>query len=163
MTDRTYRSLIILALATGLPGCNSTSPTSPTQPAVSNSESRPTSRAPCNGANLVGVTLFGVVSEVTASGPVPVAGVTIYCDACGEFGHGWAETDANGYYSFGGDLSLGGGIWASARPIPLHVSKQGYTDPVDLPQRSECSPSGAGWREVTIDGDTRFDMQLVRQ
>ena len=25
------------------------------------------------------------------------------------------------------------------------------------------NPSGPGWREVVIDGDTRFDMELVRR
>ena len=36
-------------------------------------------------------------------------------------------------------------------------------DQAELPTRSACLPSGAGWREVTINGDTRFDMELVRQ
>ena len=44
--------------------------------------------------------LWGVVNELTPSGPVPVAGVEVYCDACGEDGHTFKYTDANGLYGF---------------------------------------------------------------
>src|SRR5687768_14272471 len=69
---------------------------------------------------LYGVTLFGVVSEETSGGQTPIGGVRIYCDACGEFGHTDSLTDANGYYSFTGDLAHGGGIWLAP----------GYTTPL---------------------------------
>jgi hypothetical protein len=110
------------------------------------------------------VTLFGVVWGESPTGSAPLAGAVVYCDACGEEGHTWARTDGNGYYSFSGDLSQGGGIWVNPGvPIPLLVGKEGYGDPAGLPPRSPRSPTGPGWREVTVDGDTRFDMTLVQQ
>jgi hypothetical protein len=48
----------------------------------------------------VSYTLSGLVFEVTASGPVAVEGVQVYCDSCGELGHTSAYTDASGLYSF---------------------------------------------------------------
>ena len=85
---------------------------------------------------------------------MPVADVSIYCDACGESGHSWLRSDVNGYYSFSGDLDAGGGIWLSTGPTLLLVAKEGFQDPPMV------SP---GRREVRIDGDTRFDIELVRR
>jgi hypothetical protein len=56
-------------------------------------ESYPTS------SSLSGVTLYGVVFELTPTGQMPLADTQVYCDACGEFGHTSAFTDANGFYS----------------------------------------------------------------
>ena len=84
-------------------------------------------------------TLSGVVFEMTATGPARVEGVDIYCDACGQFGHTWLTTDGNGFYSFSGVYN---GL------TPLLVRKEGYV---------------AGRRDATVSGDTRFDIQIVRQ
>jgi len=103
------------------------------------------------------VTLSGVVFEKTAAGPQPLAGVTIYCDACGEGGHTWATTDGRGFYTFTG-------VWLQFNPFPLHVAKEGYGDPPDLPAlKGTHRPNGPGWREVTIVGHTRFDMYLIQR
>jgi hypothetical protein len=113
---------------------------------------------------LVGVTIFGVVSETTPAGPVPIEGVTVYCDSCGTVGHTSAYTDANGYYSFSGDLSQDGGVWVQEGfTNPLIVRKEGYDDPTGLPPRTWPGSPLLGWREVTINGDTRFDIELVRR
>jgi hypothetical protein len=89
---------------------------------------------------------------------VPVLGVSVYCDACGEVGHTTRTTDASGFYSFSGDIARGGGVWISAGiATPLIVTKEGYRDPPGLPP----GPVSQGWREVTVKGDTRFDIQLV--
>jgi len=93
-------------------------------------------------------TLSGVVYEVTPAGQVPIADVSVYCDSCGEFGHTFARTDANGFYSFSGVFNGSN---------PLIVAKAGYRDPPGLP-----SGPVLGWRVVTVGGDTRFDIQLVR-
>ena len=95
-------------------------------------------------------TLSGVVSEVTPAGLVPVEGVEVYCDACGEFGHTFAHTDTLGSYSF--SLVYNG-------VTPLLIRKEGYAvvDP------SGTFPDGAGRRNATVNGDTRFDIQLVRR
>ncbi len=161
MTIRTPLLTCLLILAAGLAACNDagmspTAPSPPTQPNV-----RPP--ASSGGDSLrAGVTLFGVVFETTPAGQVPIADVHVYCDACGEFGHTSLRTDANGYYSFSGDLSSGGGIWLATLSIPISVVKEGYEDPPGLPP-SPGLPVGAGWRNVTVNGDTRFDVQLVRR
>jgi hypothetical protein len=148
MTKSAPSGFLLWLLAVGLAGCDSRGPTSPTS--VAQQTVRPAAGPP---PGLHGVTLFGIVFETTAVGQVAVADVSIYCDACGQSGHTWLRTDANGYYSFSGDLAAGGGIWLSAGPILVWVAKEGFQDPLGvLPGR----------REVRINGDTRFDIELVR-
>lgn len=144
---------VIAALAAGLAGCEGGGPSSPTAPARQ-VQQQPT---PSSAVTLSGMTLHGFVTEATATGEAPIAGVTIYCDACGADGHTGLSTDANGYYSFSGDVSSGGGIWVAAgASITLWVVKEGYRDPPGL-------PTEPGWRSVSISGDTRFDITLVRE
>jgi carboxypeptidase family protein len=110
-------------------------------------------------------TLSGVVSEVTSTGRVTIEGVRVDvssmpCDergtGCVGFGEGiglfqTATTDKNGFYSipglYPGKYNV---IWAS---------KDGFDDPfpAQYPENSE------GGRAITIDGDSRFDLQLVRR
>ena len=169
MTTRTRVGVVLLALAQGLSGCggSGSSPT-PLAPSPVSQQGVPPQATPLpgffygGGYTLKGVTLFGVVSEATPTGQAPIADVSVYCDACGAFGHTWTKTDANGYYSFSGDLDSGGGVWLSGTPTPLKVEKEGYQDPPGLPSSARL-PSGPGWREVLINGDTRLDIQLVRR
>ncbi len=110
------------------------------------------------------VVLGGKVAELTPAGPVPLEGVRVYCDQCGEVGHSWVYSDANGDYTFPGDLSLGGGVWVSpGYTTYLIVDKEGYQDPPGLPAPTWPTPTPAGWREVTVAGDTRLDIQLIRR
>ncbi len=157
MTNRTLTGVFFLMLTTGLTGCDDARrPTSPTAPSVVAQPAVPTTAAQ---AKLIGVTLFGVVSETTPTGRVPIADVSIYCDACGVDGHTMLQTDGNGFYSFNGDLGSGGGIWLMGDTTLLLLGKPGYYDPVG-------QPGGAGidsQRLVTIKGDTRFDIELVRR
>ena len=80
-------------------------------------------------------TLSGVVFELTPSGRVPVDGVRVH----------WSDhhvddfTDATGVFSFS-DVFNG--------VTTLYVSKDGYQE---------------GARQVPINGDTRFEIQLVRR
>lgn len=161
-----FRTMALtLTLTAGLAGCGGGNPAAPT---TAGQRTAPPPAAPPAGspyavdATLTGVTLFGVVFETTPAGPAPISGVTVYCDACGEHGHTWMRTDANGYYSFSGSLESGGGIWLSRDVTPLWVVREGYQDPPGL-GRVPRLPSGPGWRAVTITGDTRFDIELVRQ
>jgi hypothetical protein len=82
-------------------------------------------------------TLSGTVTEMTPTGPAPLGGVTVYRNATS----GWREgtTDKDGFYQIPG-LFDGTAV--------IDVTKEGY-------QRET--------RNVTISGDTRFDMQLVRR
>jgi hypothetical protein len=95
-------------------------------------------------------TLSGVVFEVNASGLAAVENVSVYCDGCGEDGHTWLHTDADGFYHFPE-------VYAGL--TPLLVRKDGYAvlDP------TRTFPDGTGQREARVAGDTHFDIQLVRR
>ena len=113
---------------------------SPTSP----SPAGPTSPA----APVLTYTLSGVVFEMTAMGRTPIQGVSVYCDSCGDpLGHTFADTDANGFYSFS---------WAANGQTPLIVRKEGYRLAGDLP----AGPVN-GWIVAAVNGDTRFDIELV--
>ena len=103
------------------------------------------------------VTLSGVVSEDTPTGRMPIEGVWVYCEPCTRETHAGTYTDARGFYSFTG-------VWRepSHSRIQMRFAKPGYTAPEIFPTPPR-QPPGAGWRELEIDGDTRFDLLLVRQ
>ena len=110
-------------------------------------------------------TLFGVVSEVTSRGRVPIEGVRVdvssmpceeHGTGCVGFGEGiglfqTATTDKNGFYSipglYPGKYNV---IWAG---------KDGFDDP--FPAHYPENPEGG--QAITISGDSRFDIQLVRR
>lgn len=99
----------------------------------------------------VSYTLSGVVFESTASGRVAVEGVHVYCDGCGSpVGHTSVFTDRDGVYTFG---------WAFNGTLPLLVQKDGYT----VVGATDVLSNGMSRRSVTISGDTRFDIELVRR
>lgn len=167
MTDRALAGIVLLVFAQGFYGCggsvSSIAPLAPTPvPLQAAPPAAPSGWVYGGGYVLTGVTLFGEVFEATPTGRAPIAGAEIYCDACGEFGHTFVKTDANGFYQFSGDLGSGGGVWLSGATTPLNVGKEGYRDPDGLPTPTARLPSGQGWREVRINGDTRFDIELVR-
>ena len=98
-------------------------------------------------------TLSGVVFEITAGTFVGVEGVEVYCDTCGPVGHSHRFTDGTGEYDFG--------EVANGRPLLVLASKPGY----NLARPDEPSP-GIGWMggvRAPVRGDTRFNIQLVRQ
>jgi hypothetical protein len=97
-------------------------------------------------------TLTGAVFETTSSGGrVPVEGVLIegsICDDPSYCKQQISTTDRNGFYS----LRLYEGL------NNLTVSKEGYqTEPPFLPNCEGCNAT------VTLNGDTQFDIQLVRR
>lgn len=113
-------------------------------------------------------TLSGVVSEVTPTGLTPLEGARVDEYSCEEVlpappffpGTGCpvlifqtVRTDKQGRYSFSG-LYPG-------KENSIGVSKEGFEDPFG----SSDGPEGQGANDqaVTIDGDTRFDVQLVRR
>lgn len=94
--------------------------------------------------------LSGLVFEVTATGRLPIEGVSLYCDSCGDpFGHTYAYSDASGLYRF---------AWTANGATPLIVEKNGYTLAGNLP-----TGPVKGWIVVSVNGDTRFDIELVRR
>jgi len=82
-------------------------------------------------------TLSGVVTEVTPTGLAPVEGVTV--DET--YFHAQTKTDTNGFYSFTGYPDPSDGFM-------VRFTKEGY----------RIATSG-----VTINGNTRLDIQLVRR
>jgi len=134
--------LALMAVVFSCSGCGpSDSPTSPSVPPTVAAPVPPSGPQPT-------YTLSGVVTEMSAEGPKPVADVEVYCDSCGSpVGHTFAYPDAQGLYSFS---------WAANGVHPLLVRKAGYgvTDP------TTTYPDGTGVRNVTVNGDTRFDIQM---
>lgn len=100
-----------------------------------------------------------MVLEATSLAQVPVADVSVYCDACGEVGHTFATTDANGAYRFSGVLARGGGIWVNGSPTSLLVRKDGYA----VQKPSGTFPDGTGTISVMVRGDTTFDIVVVKR
>ena len=164
MRNRTF-ILGALALGIGLGGCGrSDSPAMPPSPSPLPSQAVP---LPAPGPSfppgtLKGVSLSGVVYELTPAGRRPIAAAVVYCELCGKETHTFATADGNGYYHFSGDLANGGGVWVvPGVPTPIAVGyyNTDYEDPPGLPAIGH----GPGWREVLIDGDTRLDIELVRR
>jgi hypothetical protein len=135
----------------------------PTFPTTTTPPNGPLPPAPGGGTGtpaLRGVSLSGVVYELTPAGRVPIASAIVYCEPCGETTHTFAYADDNGFYHLSGDLTKGGGVWVVAGvPTPLAVGfyNKDFQDPPGL------FTGRPGWREVLIDGDTRFDIELVRR
>jgi hypothetical protein len=151
-----------LVLCLGLGGCGTDSPAKALTPSPLPQAVAP---APISGPTLRGVSLSGVVyelTELTSSGRTPIAGAIVYCEPCGEGTHTFASADDNGFYQFSGDLATGGGVWVTPgvpTPIAVGYYNKDYEDPPGLPAMRQ----GPGWREVLIDGDTTFDIELVRR
>jgi len=177
-TPRLPAALLVVMLAQGAAGCAD----SETGPSPSPVGSTPvamreqTAVGPCGTTETTfygcaytrrGVSLTGRVYESTQTGPVGISGVYVYCEACGLQTHTWAMTDSNGFYRFSGDLATGGGVWlAPGFLTAIGIEHAGYQDPPGLaPLHGPMFviPSGPGWREVLIDSDTQFDIQLARR
>jgi hypothetical protein len=122
----------------------------------------PLEHGPLSKSVLTDVTLSGVVYELAADSlqRIGIEGATVYCEPCGEETHSFALTDSDGVYRFTG-------VWTEGNPaFPTRVLiyKAGYADPPGLRKPTPPNPSGAGWREVVVNGiDTQFDAELVRQ
>ena len=158
------RAIVAITLAFSMCACNGGTPfpTSPTATPPPNGPLPPTPGSGSATLALRGVSLSGVVYEMTPTGRVPIAGATVYCEPCGEDTHTFASADEKGFYHFSGDLSRGGGVWvADGVPTPIAVGpyNKGFEDPPGMPPLRQ----GPGWREVLIDGDTIFDIELVRR
>jgi hypothetical protein len=159
LITRTRTWIACLLLVPGLAGCSSSTeaPSAPSPPV-------PSEPPVATGVSvLTDATLSGMVYEVVAESPrqiVGIEGVSVYCEPCGESTHNFADTDSKGHYVFPR------GVWTEGRPsfpVRIFVKKDGYQDPPGLPKTTPPNPSGPGWREVVINGDTRFDMELVRR
>jgi hypothetical protein len=153
LTNKTHIGIVLTVLVLALAACSDSSSSS-TAPSTSSPSSSPPPTPPGYppgfppaGFTLSNVTLSGVVFEETPNGRSPIEGpYVVHCELCSAETHTWGATDANGFYSFTG-------VWTDGRfPTRLWISKDGYVD-----------PEGSGWRDVVVNGDTRFDVRLVRR
>jgi hypothetical protein len=162
--------VILLCLTYVLPGCaggdSSLTPSGPSPLPLAQAVIPPEPRAPSSwltGYTLTAVSLSGAVYELTPTGRVPIPGARIYCEPCGTETHTFVTADENGFYIFPAELANGGGVWLSGKRTPIFVENNGYTDPAGVPFFPNVCPRGFSCREVLINGDTRFDIELVRQ
>ena len=166
-----HRTLIlggVLVLGLGLGGCGgSNSPATPLTPSPLPPQA-PAPQAPAPSPSfppgtLTGVSLSGVVYELTPTGRRPIPKAYVYCEACSEQTHMFVLADEGGFSQFSGDVASGGGVWLTPG-ITTDIAVGGSYNP-DYKDPPGLTPArrGPGWREVLIDGDTRFDIELVRR
>jgi hypothetical protein len=163
------RQVWCLALVTGLigAGCggDGRSPTAP-------SNSQP--RVGSNGVEtyrVADVILSGVVYEETSMGRVPIEGVRVQSDSFHVFPTPDAVTDSQGFFSFRPIwvCPCSWAPWVDASVTLILVDKDGYEAPAGQPDsvfRHPLYPDqrrDPRVRDVTINGDTRFDVELVRR
>lgn len=163
MRHRTFVLGGALVLGLGLGGCGgSDSPATPLTPSPLPPQAVVRAPAPRPPGTLTGVSLSGVVYELTPTGRRPIPRAYVYCEACSEETHMFVLADEGGFYHFSGDVARGGGVWLT-HGVPTDIAVGGYNpDYVDPPGLTPAY-RGPGWREVLIDGDTRFDIELVRR
>jgi hypothetical protein len=97
-------------------------------------------------------TLSGLVYEVTPSGRVPIEGADVEIGVCppkggAPLGYEKARTDATGFYAVGDMCNGVTYVW---------VSKPGYKTNPPRQCDGDCV-------YATVAGDTKFDIELVRQ
>ena len=161
MEHSKYARLLLLVITAGLAGCDNARLTSPTPAAVVPPQTPPANANP--PFVVANVTLAGVVFEVTPSGRVPIEGVGV-SNGEGEYD----VTDANGYFSLTPVWVCPCSYqpWIGAGVTLLWLWTDDYVDPPGQPPslftRGMTNP-GSGWRDVTIDGDTRVELELVRR
>ena len=108
--------------------------------------------------------LTGLVYEMTPAGPVGIAGVSVYCEACdphvGNRRREWF------LQLFSRPRQRWRGVALPRHPHRDRCGTQGLPGPAGSPPAPRAvlsHPLWPGWREVLIEGDTRFDIQLVRR
>lgn len=171
MTSRTHTGVVILVLAAGLAGCDGASAPSAPAPTVQLQQTpRPTGSG-SSTYSVADVILSGVVYEVTATGRVPIEGVHVRSDYFHMFPTPDVATDSHGFFSFRPvwvcPCSLA--LWVDAGVTALWVDKDSYEAPAGEPTSTfnnrpgTTGPPDRRLRDVTIKGDTRFDIELVRR
>lgn len=170
MTNGTFARLLILVLAAGLAGCEGASSRSPTGPSTPQQGPRPTGSGP-DTFNTADVILSGVIYEETPMGRVPIEGVLVSPDYFHVLPSANIITDSQGYFSFRGVwvCPCSWAPWVDAGITLIRVEKDGYTAPAGQPAsvfRNPLYPDmprDDHMRDVTINGDTRVEIELVRR
>jgi hypothetical protein len=177
MTNRALLGFLLVVLATGLAGCDGASSPSPTAPTTAQPQPPPPPPPPppptggFDSYNVANVTLSGVVYEMTSMGRVPIEGVLVRSDYFHMFPTPDVVTDSRGFFSFRPvwvcPCSLA--LWVDAGITAIWVDKDGYEVQAGQPASvfgrrldPDVRPD-LRLRDVTINGDTRFDVELVRR
>ena len=171
MTNRTHTGFLLVMLVAGLAGCEGASP-SPTTPSSARPQQSP---GPAGSGrdtySVADVNLSGVVYEVTPMGRVPIEGVRVQSDYFHVFPAPDVVTDSQGFFSFRGVwvCPCSWAPWVDAGITSIYVDKDGYEVPAGQPasifgrRLGTDVPPDLRLRDVPINGDTRFDIQLVRR
>ena len=146
-----YRQTICLAVTCAFvtaAACGS--PTAPTssfsRPVATPPTAAPT--PPTTGPPPLAGSLFGTVFVNTPGGAVLLDEVEVYCDSCGPVGHTFLYTDGKGFYRF---PDVNGGL------TPILITKSGYS----VVGATRVFANGTSELRVTVNGDTRFDIELT--
>jgi|SRR5688572_12652568 hypothetical protein len=159
---RIQTAIVILIAAQGLTGCDGAGTPSPTAPSAQPQQTLQQSHSGGDTYYMANLALFGMVYEMTPTGRVPLAGVHLWSSE-----QAGAETDSNGMYRVKP-------VWVcpctfapavASSTSTIQWSKAGYANPDWVPPTvfPWLDEAGFGWRDVTINGDTRFDIELVRR
>jgi hypothetical protein len=150
---------LLLLLIMGVAGCDSAQLPSPTAP--TGFQPPPTPQPNGHGEYVVDVTLSVAVFEMTPAGRTPVAGVQIWSSE-----QAMGVTDANGVFRVR-PVWVCPCTWApsvDADVTSVYWEKRGYEDPVGQPDSVfHLARSAGGWRDARISGDTRLEIELVKQ
>ncbi len=171
MTNRTHTGFLLVVLAAGLASCEGASP-SPTAPSTAQPQQPP---GPAGSGrdtySVADVILSGVVYEVTPMGRVPIEGVRVQSDHFHVFPTPDVVTDSHGFFSFRPVwvCPCSWAPWVDAGITSIYVDKDSYEVPAGQPASifgrrldSNVRPD-LRLRDVPINGDTRFDIELVRR
>jgi hypothetical protein len=169
MPDRTYTGILIVVLAAGLAGCGGATATSPTAP--SPAQPQQTTGSGPDTYHVADVILSGVVYEETPMGRVPIEGVNVLPDYFHVFPAANAVTDSQGFFSFRRVwvCPCSWAPWVDAGFTSIRVEKDGFEGPAGQPASvfrhplyPDVRPDYLN-RDLRINGDTRFDIELVRR
>ena len=172
MTNKTHTGLLLLVLAAGLIGCDGVHPPGPSPLPTPQPQQPPgpagSGRDTYNVANVI---LSGVVYEVTPMGRAPIEGVRVQSDYFHVFPTADVVTDSQGFFSFRPVwvCPCSWAPWVDAGTTSIWVEKDGFEVPAGQPasifgRRLDPEvPPDRRLRDVTINGDTRFDIELVRR
>jgi hypothetical protein len=160
MTNSFTCTAFLLLLLTGMAGCDSSQSPSPTAPTII--QPPPTPQPNGHGEYVVDVTLSVVVFEMTPAGRTPLEGVQVWSSE-----HAMGVTDAHGVFRVK-PVWVCPCAWAPAVVADMtsvYWQKKGYEDPAGQPDsifHLDRYPGG-GWRDAKISGDTRIEIELVKQ
>ena len=169
MANRTHTGFLLVVLVAGLASCQRANP-SPTGPSTAQPPSPP---GPAGGDtySVADVILSGVVYEVTPTGRVPIEGVHVQSDHFHVFPTADVVTDAYGFFRFKRVwvCPCSWAPWVDVGITSIYVDKDGYEVPSAQPpsvfgrRLGTNVPPDLRLRDVPINGDTQFDIQLVRR